>query len=219
MKKVVVSASSMPAGRNMSSQIEYLQRVTNYGADMYHLDVMDGEFTKYKTIDHKYFEQLREKSTLLFDTHLMIKNPAKELNKYIKAGADIITVHYESFERVEDLIAVLKRIKKNKKMVGLAIDIDTKIEVAEKLIKYLDLILIMSVKAGKGGQEFNKSALKKIKYIRNLNPEILIEVDGGIDNITGALCVKAGADILVSGSYIYKNETYDAIQKLKGKNG
>lgn len=219
MKKVVVSASSMPAGRNMSSQIEYLQRVGNYGADMYHLDVMDGEFTKYKTIDHKYFEQLREKSTLLFDTHLMIKNPAKELNKYIKAGADIITVHYESIERVEDLIAVLKRIKKNKKMVGLAIDIDTKIEVAEKLIKYLDLILIMSVKAGKGGQEFNKSALKKIKYIRNLNPEILIEVDGGIDNITGALCVKAGADILVSGSYIYKNETYDAIQKLKGKNG
>ena len=219
MKKVVVSASSMPAGRNMSSQIEYLQRVTNYGADMYHLDVMDGEFTKYKTIDHKYFDQLREKSTLLFDTHLMIKNPAKELKKYIKAGADIITVHYESFEKVEDLIAVLKQIRKNKKLAGLAIDIDTKIEVADNLLKYLDLILIMSVKAGKGGQEFNKYALKKIKHVRNLNQEILIEVDGGIDNITGAQCIKAGADILVSGSYIYKNETYDAIQKLKGKNG
>lgn len=219
MKKIVVSASSMPAGRNMSSQIEYIQRVGTYGADMYHLDVMDGEFTKYKTIDHKYFEQLKEKSTLLFDTHLMIKNPAKELNKYIKAGADIITVHYESFESVEDLIAVLKRIKQNKKLAGLAIDLDTKIEVAEKLLKYLDLILIMSVKAGKGGQEFNKSAIKKIKHIRSLNPEILIEVDGGIDEVTGALCVKAGADILVSGSYIYKNDTYDAIQKLKGKNG
>ena len=78
MRKIVVSASSMPAGRNMSSQIEYLQRVTTYGADMYHLDVMDGEFTKYKTIDYKYIEQLREKSTLLFDTHLIPFSPIQK---------------------------------------------------------------------------------------------------------------------------------------------
>ena len=108
MRKIVVSASSMPAGRNMSSQIEYLQRVSTYGADMYHLDVIDGEFAKYKTIDYKYIEQLREKSSLLFDTHLMIKNPEKEINKYIKYGSDIITVHYESFEDKEKLIRKLK---------------------------------------------------------------------------------------------------------------
>jgi len=219
MRKIVVSASSMPAGRNMSSQIEYLQRVTTYGADMYHLDVMDGEFTKYKTIDYKYIEQLREKSTLLFDTHLMIKNPEKEIGKYIKYGSDIITVHYESFEDKEKLIKVLKKIKANKKMAGLCIDLDTKIEVAEPFLKYIDLILIMAVKAGKGGQAFNKSALNKVKFIRSINPEILIEVDGGIDAETGAQCVRAGADILVSGSFIYNNDTYDAIQKLKGKNG
>lgn len=219
MRKIVVSASSMPAGRNMSSQIEYLQRVTTYGADMYHLDVMDGEFTKYKTIDYKYIEQLREKSTLLFDTHLMIKNPEKEINKYIKYGSDIITVHYESFEDKELLVKTLKKIKSKKKMAGLCIDLDTKIEVAEPFLKYIDLILIMSVKAGKGGQAFNKSALSKIKFIRSINPEILIEVDGGIDAETGAQCVRAGADILVSGSFIYNNDTYDAIQKLKGKNG
>lgn len=219
MRKIVVSASSMPAGRNMSSQIEYLQRVGTYGADMYHLDVMDGQFTKYKTIDYKYIEQLREKSSLLFDVHLMIKNPEKEINKYIKYGADIITVHYESFEDKEILIKVLKKIKSKNKMAGLCIDLDTKIEVAEPYLQYIDLILIMSVKAGKGGQVFNKSALKKIKFIRSINPEILIEVDGGIDDETAPQCVRAGADILVSGSFIYNNDTYEAIQKLKGKNG
>lgn len=219
MRKIVVSASSMPAGRNMSSQIEYLQRVGTYGADMYHLDVMDGQFTKYKTIDYKYIEQLREKSSLLFDTHLMIKNPEKEINKYIKYGADIITVHYESFEDKELLVKILKKIKSKKKMAGLCIDLETKIEVAEPYLQYIDLILIMAVKAGKGGQAFNKSALKKIKFIRSINPEILIEVDGGIDDVTGVQCVRAGADILVSGSFIYNNDTYEAIQKLKGKNG
>lgn len=219
MRKIVVSASSLPAGRNMSSQIEYLQRVSTYGADMYHLDVMDGVFTKYKSIDYKYLEQLREKSSLLFDVHLMIANPQKEICKYIKYGADIITVHYESFEDKEELVKVLKKIKSHKKMAGICIDLDTKIDEVENYLKYVDVVLIMAVKAGKGGQSFDKSALKKIKYIRSINPEILIEVDGGINDETGLQCVKAGADILVSGSFIYNNDTYDAIQKLKGKNG
>lgn len=219
MKKIVVSASSMPAGRNMSAQIEYITRVGTYGADMYHLDVMDGVFTKYKTIDYKYFEQLRERSALLFDCHLMIASPEKVIDKYIKAGADIITVQYESFTDQELLIKVLKRIKKKGKMAGLAIDLETNIEVVDSLLKFVDMVLIMTVKTGKGGQEFNKDALKKVKYVRNLNSEILIEVDGGINDQTAVQCVKAGADILVSGSYIYNNDTYEAIQRLKGKNG
>ena len=219
MKKIVVSVSSMPAGRNMSSQLEFLTRVGVYGADMYHLDVMDGKFTKYKTIDYEYFEQLREKSPLLFDAHLMIEKPAKTIKKYLKSPVNIITVHYESFEQPEELIRVLKQIKKADKMVGLAIDIDTKIDVIDQFMKYLDLVLIMSVKAGKGGQTFNNSALKKIKYVRKLNPEILIEVDGGINADVAQSCIRAGADILVAGSYIYNNDAYEAIQTLKGKNG
>jgi len=219
MKKIVLSASSLAAGRNMSAQIEYMERVANYGADMYHVDVMDGIFTKKKSIDYKYIEQLKERSMLLFDTHLMVQNPNKDLKKYIKAGADILTVHYESFNNVEELIKCLKYIKSKGKMAGVAIDLDTKINVVDQLIKYVDLVCVMCVKAGKGGQTFNKNAVKKIKYVRALNPEILIEVDGGINDETGALCVRAGADILVSGSYIYNNETYVAIQKLKGKNG
>ena len=219
MRKIIISASSMPAGRNMSSQLEYISRVGNYGADMYHLDVMDRTYTKNKTIDYSYLEQLKEKSVLLFDVHLMIDNPGKVLKKYIKAGADIITLHYEVFKEQDKLISLLKKIKENKVMTGLAIDLDTDVKVIEPLLKYLDLVLIMSVKAGKGGQEFQKSALKKIKHIRTINKEILIEVDGGINDESAAACVKAGADILVSGSYIYNNDTYEAIQKLKGKNG
>ncbi|MBE5741398.1 MAG: ribulose-phosphate 3-epimerase [Clostridiales bacterium] len=219
MRKVVISASSLPAGRNMSAQIEYLVRVGSYGADMYHLDVMDGVFTKYKSIDYKYFDQLREKSPLLFDAHLMIKNPYKIVDKYIKAGADIITVNYEAFDDKEDILKTLKKIKSKKKMAGIAIDLDTDVKVVEGYIKYVDLVLIMSVKLGKGGQEFNQSAIKKIKYVRSLSPSILIEVDGGVNDKTAPLCIKAGADILVSGSYIYNNDTYEAIQHLRGKNG
>ncbi len=219
MRKVVVSASSLPAGRNMSSQIDYLQKVSNFGADMYHLDVMDGNYVKYQTIDYTYLEQLKEKSSLLFDTHLMIANPEKYVDKYIKNGADIITVHYETFSNEDKLIKVLKRIKKNKKMAGLAIDIDTKVEAIDRFLKLIDMVVILCVKVGKGGQEFNKSALDKIKHVRMLNPDILIEVDGGINPTTAAQCVKAGADILVSGNYIFNNDIYEAIKELKGKNG
>lgn len=219
MRKVVVSASSLPAGRNMSSQIDYLQKVSNFGADMYHLDVMDGNYVKSQTIDYTYLEQLKEKSSLLFDTHLMIANPEKYVDKYIKNGADIITVHYETFSNEDKLIKVLKRIKKNKKMAGLAIDIDTKVEAIDRFLKLIDMVVILCVKVGKGGQEFNKSALDKIKHVRMLNPDILIEVDGGINPTTAAQCVKAGADILVSGNYIFNNDIYEAIKELKGKNG
>ena len=219
MRKIVVAASSLCAGRNMSSQLDFISKIGNYGADLYHLDVMDGKFTKYKSIDYRYFEQLREKSALLFDCHLMIESPEKSIQKYIKSPANIITLHYESFENKETMVKTLKKIKKAEKMVGLAIDLETDIEVIDPYISLLDMVLIMSVKAGKGGQKFNKSAINKIKYVRSLKPEILIEVDGGINNETAPLCVKAGADILVAGSYIYDNDTYDAIQTLKGKNG
>lgn len=218
MKKVVISASSLPAGRNMSSQIEYLARVQNYGADMYHLDVMDGKYTKYKTIDYSYIEQLREKSVLLFDTHLMVVNPDKVASKYIKAGSDIITFQIEVMDKDRNL-ALIKKIKKAGKRVGLSVDLDTDIQEIDPYINMLDMVLVMCVKAGKGGQEFDKSALKKIKYVRQLSKDILIEVDGGINPATAGQCIKAGADILVSGNYIFNNDTYDAIQELKGKNG
>ena len=217
MAKVVVAASSLPAGRNMSSQLDYIKKMQTYGADMYHLDVMDGLFVKNQTVDYTYLEQLNMSSVLLFDVHLMVQYPTKVISKYAKFGANILTIHYEAFANDKLFIKTLKKIRKLGMMAGIAIDVDTKVEVIEPFLKYCDLVLVMTVKAGKGGQSFNESALKKIRNIRKLYPNILIEVDGGINPETGAKCVKAGADILVSGSYIYNNDAYEAIQSLKGK--
>lgn len=219
MKKIVVSASSLPAGRNMSSQIEYIQRVGNFGADMYHLDVMDGKFVKNKSIDQTYVEQLREKSALLFDVHLMIENADKVVKKYINAGANIISVQFEAFSDEKVLIKTLKTIKNSGVMAGIAIDIDTDVNKIEPIIKYVDMVLVLCVKVGKGGQDFNKNAIKKIKTLRGQYPDLLIEADGGINDKSAPSVVRAGADILVSGHYIYTNDAYEAIQTLKGKNG
>ena len=218
MTKVVVGASSLPAGRNMSSQLDYIKKMQSFGADMYHLDVMDGLFVKNQTVDYTYLEQLKMSSILLFDVHLMVQNPTKVISKYAKAGANILTIHYEAFDDDKKFIKALKKIRKLEMMAGIALDLDTKVESIEPFLKYCDLVLIMSVKAGKGGQQFSESAIKKIKALRKLDSKILIEVDGGIDNISSQKAVKAGADIVVSGSYIYNNEAYEAIQSLKGRN-
>ncbi|MFQ6724249.1 MAG: ribulose-phosphate 3-epimerase [Clostridia bacterium] len=217
MAKVVVASSSLPAGRNMSSQLDYIKKMQTYGADLYHLDVMDGLFVKNQTVDYTYLEQLKMSSVLLFDVHLMVQYPTKVIKKYAKYGANILTIHYEAFANDKLFVKTLKKIRKLGMLSGIAIDLDTDLKVIEPFIKYCDMVLVMTVKAGKGGQEFNEDVLKKIKKIRKLYPNILIEVDGGINAETGAKCIKAGADILVSGSYIYNNDAYDAIQRLKGK--
>ena len=217
MAKIVVAASSLPAGRNMSSQLDYIKKMQNFGADLYHLDVMDGLFVKNQTVDYTYLEQLKMSSVLLFDVHLMVQYPTKVISKYAKYGANILTVHYEAFANDKLFIKTLKKIKKLGMMAGIAIDLETKVEAIEPFLKYCDLVLVMTVKAGKGGQKFSEDAIKKIKKIRKLYPNMLIEVDGGITDETGAKCVRAGADILVSGSYIYNNDAYEAIQSLKGK--
>lgn len=218
MAKIIVSASSLPAGRNMSSQLEYIQRVQNYGADMYHIDVMDGKFVPSETIDYNYLEQLRENSVLLFDVHLMVKEPSASLiKKYIKYGANIVSLHYEAYQDKEILKKRLQFIKSAGCMTGLAIDVGTKVEEILPMLNLVDMVVILAVKVGRGGQKFNDSAIKKIKEIRKVNKDILIEVDGGINALTSPQCVKAGADILAVGSFIYDNDTYEAIQCLKGK--
>lgn len=217
MAKIVVAASSLPAGRNMSSQLDYIKKMQNYGADMYHLDVMDGLFVKYQTVDYTYLDELKMSSTLLFDVHLMVQYPTKVISKYAKAGANILTIHYEAFANDKLFIKALKKIRHLGMMAGIAIDLDTEIEKIQPFLKHCDLVLVMTVKAGKGGQGFIESALKKVKTIKKIDKRILVEVDGGINDVTGAKAVKAGADILVSGSYIYNNDAYEAIQRLKGK--
>lgn len=217
MAKVVVAASSLPAGRNMSSQLDYIKKMQNFGADLYHLDVMDGLFVKNQTVDYTYLEQLKMSSVLLFDVHLMVQYPTRVISKYAKAGANILTIHYEAFADDKAFIKALKKIKSYGMMAGIAIDLDTDVKALEPFFKYCDLVLVMTVKAGKGGQGFVETALKKVKAIKKIDKRILVEVDGGITDVTGAKAVKAGVDILVSGSYIYNNDAYEAIQALKGK--
>ncbi len=218
MSKIVVAASSLPAGRNMSSQLDYIKKMQNYGADMYHLDVMDGLFVKNQTVDYTYLEQLKQSSTLLFDVHLMVQYPSKVITKYAKAGANILTIHYEAFGDSKKFVKALDKIKSLGMIPGIAIDLDTEVNAIEPYLKHCGLVLVMTVKAGKGGQVFDEIVLKKIKALRKLDNKILIEVDGGITDVTGAKAVRAGADVLVSGSYIYNNDAYEAIQSLKGKN-
>lgn len=218
MPKIVVSASSMPAGRNMSSQLDYLKKVQTYGADMYHFDVMDGVFVKAETIDYMYLKEMKLNTVLPFDVHLMIANPEKLITKYIKNGADILTLHVEAFKDEKALLKAIERIKKAGVLVGLCIDLDTSVEKVTKYLDVIDLVLIMSVKAGAIGQSFDEKAIAKIKKIRKLNNDILIEVDGGINDSNVKNIIKAGADIVVSGSYIYENDTFMAIQSLKQGN-
>lgn len=218
MAKIIVSASSLPAGRNMSSQLDYIKKMQTYGADMYHLDVMDGLFVKNQTLDYTYLEELKLSSTLLFDVHLMVQNPSRVIKKYANSGANILAVHYEAYENKDKLVKDLKRIRKLDMMPSLAVDIDTDIKEIETFVKYCDIVLIMAVKVGKGGQAFSEDVLKKIKEIKKCDNRVLVEVDGGVNGENASKIVKAGADILVSGSYIYNNDAYDAIQTLKGKN-
>lgn len=218
MPKIVVSASSMPAGRNMSSQLDYLKKVQTYGADMYHFDVMDGVFVKAETIDYMYLKEMKLNTVLPFDVHLMIANPEKLITKYIKNGADILTLHVEAFKDEKALLKAIERIKKAGVLAGLCIDLDTSVEKVTKYLDVIDLVLIMSVKAGASGQSFDEKAIAKIKKIRKLNNDILIEVDGGINDSNVKNIIKAGADIVVSGSYIYENDTFMAIQSLKQGN-
>ena len=173
--------------------------------DYIHIDVMDGLFVNNISFGIPVIKSIRPHFTKLFDTHLMIVNPERYIDAFSNAGADLITFHIEA---TEDSNKVINMIHEKGLKAGISLRPKTKVE---ELIPYLDkveLVLVMSVEPGFGGQEFDPSAIEKIKWLKeykmahNLNYEI--EVDGGINDITGKLCKDAGADVLVSGSYIFK---------------
>ncbi|MCF7924082.1 MAG: ribulose-phosphate 3-epimerase [Candidatus Izimaplasma sp.] len=177
-----------------------------------HFDVMDGKFVDNKTYNHKMLKKIKKYSNQIFDCHLMIENPEKFYEDYAKNGANIITFHIEATKNVHQLI---EKIKKLDVKVGISIKPDTKVETLKPYLKDLDLILIMSVEPGKGGQSFMPSSLDKIAYLnseRKLNKyDYLIEVDGGI-NLENAKRVKdVGCDIIVVGSFIFNNKNRKAI--------
>ena len=211
---VLVSPSILSA--DFSSLGKEIKALNESGADLIHIDVMDGVFVPNLTFGAPVVKSIRSCSSLPFDVHLMVEKPSVLIQDFIDAGADFITIHLECKEEIPYLISL---IKKGKKKVGISIKPNTKVSDILPYIPDIDLILVMSVEPGFGGQKFQQEAIKKIADLKELigKKKVLISVDGGINDITAPACVYAGADILVAGSYIFKNKPYKkAISKLKG---
>lgn len=194
-----------------------LKSIENAGANFVHLDVMDGKFVKNRTFDHTFVEKVRQKTNMILDVHLMVKDPESEIDKYAKAGADIITVHYEA---CRDIITALKKIKTKSLLAGIAINPETPVLKIKDLIesRLVDVVTVMSVNPGACGQPFIPKTVEKISEIRELNKKIFIEVDGGVNQKNSAYLRKLGVNIFVSGSCIFKSKNMKkTIDEFKGK--
>ena len=179
-------------------------------ADYLHIDVMDGHFVPNISLGACVYKGLKNKVDLVFDVHLMIKDPRKYAIDFIKAGADILTFHYEALDTKEEIYDLIDFIHQNNVKVGISIKPNTKVEVLDEFLDKIDLALVMSVEPGFGGQSFIPTALDKIKYLKNKkekeNFQFEIEVDGGINKETSKQCVEAGVEVLVAGTYVYNNQ-------------
>lgn len=180
-----------------------------------HLDVMDNIFVPNKTFNDQFIKKIRLFSNLIFDTHLMVDKPENVVEKYLEAGSDIITFHVEATTKHQ---IIINKIKKNNKKVGISIKPNTPIEQIIPYLEQVDLVLVMSVEPGFGGQKFQDSSIEKIKYLydyrktKNLN--YLIEIDGGINNQT-IRKVSNHVDISVVGTYFFKNDNFkETIEEL-----
>lgn len=203
MKKIIVSPSILSADfANLERDIKLVE---NAGADWIHIDVMDGHFVPNITIGVPVVKSIRKITQLPLDVHLMIENPEKYIKPFAEAGADIITFHYEAAEnRVLDIINQIQQLGIK---AGISIKPKTPPEVLKNLSNKADMVLVMTVEPGFGGQKFMSDCADKIPYIRKISPEnLIVQVDGGINAETAKICIAKGADSLVAGNYIYKSD-------------
>ena len=214
MKKIQVSPSILSA--DFSKLGNEIRRLEDSGADMIHVDVMDGHFVPNLTIGPPVIKSLRKYTKLPFDVHLMIDPVHKYIKDYSQAGADIITFHPEA---TRNILETIKLIRSLNKKVGISLNPNTKISAAEEYLDKIDLILIMSVHPGFGGQKFIKEVVKKIKDLDKIRIEkklkFKIEIDGGINFETSKIAVDAGVDILVAGTTVFKENNGDLKKNIK----
>ena len=208
MKKIQISPSILSA--DFSQLGNEIKRLEEGGADMIHVDVMDGHFVPNLTIGPPVIKALKKKCSIKFDVHLMISPVHKYIESYADAGADIITIHPEATDNLE---ASILKIKELNKKVGVSLNPESKIDLILNLLDKIDLVLIMSVNPGFGGQKFMPEVLEKIKNLRTIQNEkkldFDIEIDGGINFDNCKEAIEAGANILVSGTTVFKSNNGD----------
>ena len=214
MKKIKISPSILSA--NFSQLGNEIKRLEDGGADMIHIDVMDGHFVPNLTIGPPVIKALRNCTKLPYDVHLMISPVHKYIKDYAEAGANIITIHPEATDNLQESI---KHIKNFGKKVGVSLNPNTQIDVIEKLLAEINLVLIMSVHPGFAGQKFIPNILDKIKELKKIkdkkNLNFDIEVDGGINFENSKIVIEAGANILVSGTTIFKENNGDIKKNIE----
>lgn len=212
---MIISPSILSADfANLERDIKLVE--TN-GADWIHVDVMDGHFVPNITIGIPVTAALKRVASVPLDVHLMIENPEKYAQDFIKAGADILTFHYEAMRNDEETFKLIRLIKAHGVKAGLSIKPKTPAEKILPFLDELDLLLVMTVEPGFGGQKFMEDCAEKIKVIRKNAPSsLIVQVDGGINAETGRICRDYGATSLVAGNYIYKSaDIKSAIESLK----
>ena len=204
MKKIQISPSILSA--DFSQLGNEIKRLEKAGADLIHVDVMDGHFVPNLTIGPPVIKALKRNCSIKFDVHLMISPVHKYIEAYSSAGADIITIHPEA---TEDLFTSISKIKELGKKVGVSLNPNTKVDVIRDFLDQIDMVLIMSVNPGFGGQKFMPKVLDKIIELKNIQKtqgiDFDIEIDGGINFENSKIAIQAGANILVSGTTIFKS--------------
>ncbi len=219
MKKNVDVAVSTDPIKDYQNIIEYAKQMQGV-ADFLHCDIMNQNFVEKETFDFNLVKNINRNSLIMLDVHLMVDEPMDDVPKYIDAGANILTVHYEAFEDKEDLVNTIKFIKENDVLAGISLKPSTPFKEIRSFVFNCDLVLVMGVEPGESGQAMLEGIIDKVREIKEFkesnNLSFKIEFDGGVNAENAVKLVEAGVDILVSGSYVYNSKNrVEAVEKLK----